>query len=105
MLISRLKVSTVNVHISNTLFRHLVVIDSRFLARLFTIACAACLSSLLALSVWREAYRRLKRNLMECSPVIGSFSVPGSWVLSGMGDEDWKTGQRFISQLERRSHE
>ena len=88
MLIGQVKLSTVNVHISNTLFRHLVVIDSRFLARLFTITCAACLSSLLVLSVWRAAYRRLKRNLMECSPAIGSFSVLGNWGLSEMGDED-----------------
>lgn len=87
MLIRRLTLAPVNVHISRTLFRHLAVTDSRFLAKLLAMACATGLSSLLVLSLWREAYRRLKRDLVNCSPVIGSFSMRGIW------------------QLERRNHE
>ena len=87
MLIRKLILAPVNMHISNTLFRHLVVTNSRFVATLLTSACAAGLSFLLVLSMWKDAYRLLKHDLREYSPVIGSFSVPPSWLSSTLAHE------------------
>ena len=79
MLISQLTFPPINLHISASLFKYLVEMNSIFLSKCLVKDYAAGLSLLLVLSLWKESYGRLKHDLTAYSPAIGTFSLPLSW--------------------------